>query len=629
MSYIEIILYCNPLNPLKKQSANDQRILIKDDDGGLVEGVKNTLLNDCSSQQFGSHVFWITVDYKTKMGIQKMVGQYSSQDKNFYKLSAYIDKLDNEEGFYIIFNSESSFEERIAAKYTLLTIHPGEAVDQRLFSRILMQIQRMSTHLVHYSFGFDDIEFRSGTMNKSQRICRFCGNSGEHYFKKIAHAIPEAIGNKTLFCNEECDDCNSRLGKIEEDFVHLMDMRRALNKLSWKGGTSCPTIYGKNFAIHPNENGNPELFLKQELLPAGLDTNNPFNIRLENSVDIVDENIYKALTKMVLDLLPNEELTHFKQTVAWINGRLITESLPDIYVGYSSNPVVNHPCLDVYIKSPSVTEDIPYCTAILFVSDIAYMFVVPLVDIDMGKFKYNNQVSPHLERIKSFFQFTWEKQDFLDHHSSSTWLDLKVEPKNNNIHILPASDTHFNKPKRPLNTRTQDISFPLFEDSCVEVLTVEKAKFKDYSKRKIAKKDLSDVSVLYQDVTCELSPKQKTVRLSLTLLMLNSNQDEFFFKTELTVLLSVVPFEKYIQIDTSDQSFALDYHLRDCIFSKALVAGEKILRVKRRGSDFYNCTIQKPFEDDRVKEVIIYHVNVNGKVWKVSDKMLHCLKSYH
>lgn len=94
-------------------------------------------------------------------------------------------------------------------------------------------------------------------------------------------------------------------------------------------------------------------------------------------------------------------------------------------------------------------------------------------------------------------------------------------------------------------------------------------------------------------------------------------------------MLSVVPFEKYIQIDTSDQSFALDYHLRDCIFSKALVAGEKILRVKRRGSDFYNCTIQKPFEDDRVKEVINYHVNVNGKVWKVSDKMLHCLKSYH
>ena len=40
-----------------------------------------------------------------------------------------------------------------------------------------------------------------------ENICRFCGNKGT--FKKKAHAIPEAIGNKSIVQKNECDECNS------------------------------------------------------------------------------------------------------------------------------------------------------------------------------------------------------------------------------------------------------------------------------------------------------------------------------------------------------------------------------------------------------------------------------------
>ena len=49
--------------------------------------------------------------------------------------------------------------------------------------------------------------------------CRFCGGSSpEVSFQQEAHAIPEALGNKTLFTSYECDNCNQKFGRgIEND----------------------------------------------------------------------------------------------------------------------------------------------------------------------------------------------------------------------------------------------------------------------------------------------------------------------------------------------------------------------------------------------------------------------------
>ena len=54
--------------------------------------------------------------------------------------------------------------------------------------------------------------------NEAQR-CRFCGGySPGVSFQQQAHAIPEALGNKTLFTSYECDNCNQKFGRgIEND----------------------------------------------------------------------------------------------------------------------------------------------------------------------------------------------------------------------------------------------------------------------------------------------------------------------------------------------------------------------------------------------------------------------------
>ena len=37
-------------------------------------------------------------------------------------------------------------------------------------------------------------------------------------FGKAAYAIPEVIGNKILYLNYECDECNDRFSAFEDDF---------------------------------------------------------------------------------------------------------------------------------------------------------------------------------------------------------------------------------------------------------------------------------------------------------------------------------------------------------------------------------------------------------------------------
>ncbi len=48
--------------------------------------------------------------------------------------------------------------------------------------------------------------------SSAKRTCRFCGKSEpEATFKKVAHAIPHFIGNRTLKSEYECDDCNGKV----------------------------------------------------------------------------------------------------------------------------------------------------------------------------------------------------------------------------------------------------------------------------------------------------------------------------------------------------------------------------------------------------------------------------------
>ena len=73
--------------------------------------------------------------------------------------------------------------------------------------------------------------------DRVNRTCRFCGKrSPEVTFEKQAHAIPECLGNKSLFTAYECDACNGFFGTgIENDFGNWSKPQHILGRIRQKG----------------------------------------------------------------------------------------------------------------------------------------------------------------------------------------------------------------------------------------------------------------------------------------------------------------------------------------------------------------------------------------------------------
>lgn len=59
-------------------------------------------------------------------------------------------------------------------------------------------------------------EVHGQNIPRSERKCIFCGNENAE-FTKVAHAVSETIGNKSLISHFECDECNQNFGKMFED----------------------------------------------------------------------------------------------------------------------------------------------------------------------------------------------------------------------------------------------------------------------------------------------------------------------------------------------------------------------------------------------------------------------------
>jgi hypothetical protein len=74
-----------------------------------------------------------------------------------------------------------------------------------------------------------------GLKSKNERQCRFCGKKSPSVsFHKIAHIIPELLGNRHLVSDYECDQCNEKFGKYENDFANYLGIARTMQSVKGK-----------------------------------------------------------------------------------------------------------------------------------------------------------------------------------------------------------------------------------------------------------------------------------------------------------------------------------------------------------------------------------------------------------
>ncbi|UFS61502.1 HNH endonuclease [Sulfurimonas sp. HSL-3221] len=170
--------------------------------------------------------------------------------------------------------------------------------------------------IVDYSFCDLDENIHLG----DKGVCRFCGDAeGETTFETVAHTIPESLGNKKLFSNDECDRCNSYFGSyIENELAEFLSIFRSIGFVKGKKGRP----HQKHYANH----GCVTTFHDQRLLrfstKAGkkmfkdLGDNNA-EIQLKD-IKIHHHKIMKSFSKIALALMPVDEIQYFDATKEWL-----------------------------------------------------------------------------------------------------------------------------------------------------------------------------------------------------------------------------------------------------------------------------------------------------------------------
>jgi hypothetical protein len=275
-----------------------------------------------------------------------------------------------------------------------------------------------------------------GEPDKNKRVCRFCNNASVPLsFDNKAHAVSEALGNKTLVLYEECDQCNQRFSHdIEQDLIEYYALFRSFFAIKGKGGLK--KIKGSNFTIEQSEDRNLKIaFTTDE--ENGNDSP-PLQIPLEFNRQISRQNVYRTLVKYFLSVIASDLLPHFKNTVAWVNGKHSFERLPKIgKIPFTS--VVQQPTLVYYLRKDDDT-DLPFAVAELHFSLYKICYIIPGSSKDTKDFLHQDDYDHFRQFFKHYFLTDgWVFED-LSNDKKKTFqinvnIDVKkqpVDPKENN-----------------------------------------------------------------------------------------------------------------------------------------------------------------------------------------------------
>ena len=247
-----------------------------------------------------------------------------------------------------------------------------------------------------------------GERKKEKRICRFCGRMmPETTFKNKSHSISEALGNKNIITNDECDVCNGKFGKgIELDLINLLDFFRAYYGIQGKGGKK--SFVSSDFEISKNDTAVSLKVLDENVV---LEDKNNIRIQLKHPQKINLQNVYRALIKYALSVLDSSCLHNFQETIKWVKSECSCNELPWVTILVTNQKSDSFPIINVFVRK-SDTKELPYSFMTLEIDGLEIIALLPLSskddcafdnDVDFKRFwnflKPYNQI-PILQRFK-------------------------------------------------------------------------------------------------------------------------------------------------------------------------------------------------------------------------------------
>lgn len=245
----------------------------------------------------------------------------------------------------------------------------------------------------HYA-GMEPLFLRPGEKielgDARDRVCRFCGQcEPETTFRLKAHAIPEALGNKSIFTNYECDQCNQAFGKgIENDLGNWSKPSRTFARISGKNGV--PTLKksgpGPAWRIEYGQTG--FVIEHYERDPVFVVDDDKKQIRFELTRDpYTPVAVLKAFVKIGLTLLPAEELTNFTEALAWIrepdHTKGLVKQFPALWT-FQPGPMRSDLIVAMLMRRRAGVTNMPYAFLVLAYGNDVFQVFLPSPKQDAG-----------------------------------------------------------------------------------------------------------------------------------------------------------------------------------------------------------------------------------------------------
>lgn len=338
-------------------------------------------------------------------------------------------------------------------------------IDNNLIQKAVFMTKQANFSASYDVMSFGDNEVYTGPDKLTEYVCRFCGKKypDARFKKKNAHAIPDALGNKLVFCNDECQKCNADLSTIDKELAEYLKFRRAENKIVNKKNKIIK-VWGHNF-FYDGAIGE----LKISRLAILKETENKYYVKLEGAEPITHLGIYKALAKIAIDLMPRNLVDDFRNTIDWIRGFFIPKTLPNVFYAYRKSHICQ-PLAEVFIRRDfALSPGLPKCIVALSIIDLTFLFIVPLGNNE--PIYDSNYLMPYIANIFQQLQpsetnLKIEHIDMADRIGKfahvKTWIDK------NECKIVDQREFNNTQEKNP-----NSVDFPDFEPSLVNIVNTQ------------------------------------------------------------------------------------------------------------------------------------------------------------
>ncbi|MEY1589303.1 HNH endonuclease [Burkholderia sp. Bmkn7] len=217
-------------------------------------------------------------------------------------------------------------------------------------------------------------------------ICRFCGRSdAEVTFETVAHALPEALGNKSLFSEYECDECNGQFGRtIESDFGTWSQPMRTMMRIKGKNGV--PTmakgsrdgwrIEYKESRLKVTARESDPIFQVDEA-----NRQVTFTLRRDPHTPIA---VLKTFWKMALTVMSEQDVAEYAHALAWLRAPHAPTGLAQIPVfrTFVPGPLPNDKIAIQLLRRKSDDIAVPYMYFILMYANEMFQVALPAVGRD-------------------------------------------------------------------------------------------------------------------------------------------------------------------------------------------------------------------------------------------------------